>query len=157
MAQAEFYSPIHFCFKVSIKAGKWFFSLQLEIHAYSCWRQLLQNSNSKRTQVVAIPRQCPKIAWRCRLQVVSGRVITADRVQTGFYQKRRFCLQHGQKISHQPLLLLDRTQVTVAKESASKYFPRQNVTEAVCNCTKLGRLGKSQSETMFWTERVRGP
>lgn len=132
--------------KSALKLASDFFSLQLEIHAYSCWRQLLQNNNSKRTQVVAIPRQCPKIARRCRLQVVSGRVITADRVQTGFYQKRRFCLQHGQKISHQPLLLLDRTQgnkVTVAKESSSKYFPRQDVTEVVCSCTKLGRLGKS--------------
>lgn len=58
---------------------------------------------------------------------------------------------HGQKISHQPLVLVDRTQgnkVTVAKESASKYFPGQDVTEAVCNFTKLGRVGKSQSETL---------
>lgn len=33
MAQAEFYNPIHSCFKVSIKAGKWFFP--------SSWKSML--------------------------------------------------------------------------------------------------------------------
>lgn len=114
----------------------------------NCYKTTLKPH--ERTQVVAIPRQCPERARRCGLQVASGRLITADRVQAGFYQKR-FYLQHGQKISHQPLLLVARTgqQAKSSKGVCQQILSQKDVTEAICSCRKLGRLRNKVKLTTF--------